>query len=42
MSVSVAMADDLATKQTDEIFVSVVIPPPEFPGGQMALKEWIK
>lgn len=44
MSVSVAMADDPATKETDEVFWDIYyIPPqPEFPGGQEALMEWIK
>ena len=44
MSVSVAMADDPATKETDEVFWDIYyIPPqPEFPGGQLALMEWIK
>ena len=44
MSVSVAMADDPATKETEEVFWDIYyIPPqPEFPGGQLALMEWIK
>ena len=44
MSVSVAMADDPATKETDEVFWDIYyIPPqPEFPGGQEALMEWIE
>ena len=44
ISVSVAMADDPATKETEEVFWDIYyIPPqPEFPGGQEALMEWIE
>ena len=45
MSVSVAMADDPATKETDEVVQEelwIAEPQPEFPGGQLALMEWIK
>ena len=45
MSVSVAMADDPATKQVEEVVEEelwVVEASPQFPGGQLALMEWIK
>lgn len=42
MSVSVAMADDPATKETEEIIYCPLEIPPQFPGGQLALMEWIK
>ena len=40
MSVSVAMADDAATRQTDEILFCTL--PAQFPGGQEALMKWIE
>lgn len=42
MSVSVAMADDPATKETEEIIYCPLETPPQFPGGDLALIEWIK
>ena len=42
MSVSVAMADDPATKETEEIIYCPLEIPPQFPGGDLALMEWIK
>ena len=42
MSVSVAMADDPATKQTDEILFCTQPIPAQFPGGDLALWEWFK
>ncbi|MBQ5723844.1 MAG: energy transducer TonB [Muribaculaceae bacterium] len=45
MSVSVAMADDPATKQVEEVVEEelwVVEARPQFPGGDLALMEWIK
>ena len=42
MSVSVAMADDPATKETEEIIYCTQSIPAQFPGGQLALMEWIK
>lgn len=42
ISVSVAMADDPATKETEEIIYCPIETPPQFPGGQLALMEWIK
>lgn len=45
MSVSVAMADNSATKETDEVVweeLWVEEARPQFPGGQLALMEWIK
>ena len=45
MRVSVAMADAPATKQVEEVVEEelwVVEASPQFPGGQLALMEWIK
>lgn len=45
MSVSVAMADDPATKQVEEVVEEelwVEEARPQFPGGDLALMEWIK
>ena len=42
MSVSVAMADDPATKETDEILFCTQQIPAQFPGGQEALMKWIE
>ena len=45
MSVSVAMADNSATKEIDEVVweeLWVEEARPQFPGGQLALMEWIK
>lgn len=45
MSVSVAMADDQATKQVEEVVEEelwVEEAGPQFPGGDLALREWIK
>ena len=45
MSVSVAMADNSATKETDEVVweeLWVEEARPQFPGGDLALMEWIK
>ena len=42
MSVSVAMADDVATRQTDEILFCTQPIPAQFPGGQEALMKWIE
>ena len=45
MSVSVAMADDPATKQVEEVVEEelwVEEARPQFPGGNLALREWIK
>ena len=42
ISVSVAMADDPATKETEEIIYCTQPIPAQFPGGDLALMEWIK
>lgn len=42
MSVSVAMADDPATKDVEEFLVCAQPIPAQFPGGDLALREWIK
>ena len=44
MSVSVTMADNSATKKTDEVVQEelwIAEPQPQFPGGDLALREWI-
>ena len=42
MSVSVAMADDPATKDVEGILVCAQQIPAQFPGGDLALWEWFK
>ena len=45
MSMSITMADNSATKEADEVVQEelwIAEPQPQFPGGQLALMEWIK
>lgn len=45
MSMSITMADNSATKEADEVVQEelwIAEPQPQFPGGDLALREWIK